>query len=124
MLPENRLPVLGEVRDVLTSAWGPKYGIGMVNQRVLSDEPAETLLKAVRSKPKDLQKIQANVEAYLAEAKRQRGAATKSKDKPKTKRVKAGLWLCAGGRVFRRDVTLLALTTARVIARRSYGLRA
>ena len=41
-LQPNRLPILGEVRDALTSTWGPRYGWGILNQQLLQDNPAET----------------------------------------------------------------------------------
>ncbi|SRR5579884_334057 len=65
---EQRIPILGEVRDALTSAWGPKYGWGILNQQVLTDTAAETIIKAIRSRPNSLPTIESNIEQLLAEA--------------------------------------------------------
>lgn len=81
MLPENRPPILGEIRDALTLAWGPRYGLGILRQQPLQDSPAETIIKAIRSGPNDLTAIQANFDRYLEEAKSQRDAAVTAKPK-------------------------------------------
>lgn len=72
MLPKHRLPILGEVRDVLTSSWGINYGWGILNQGPLEGMPAETIVKLIRSCPNDLAEYKENLERYLDEAKRQR----------------------------------------------------
>ncbi len=81
ILPENRPPVLGEIRDALTSTWGPKYGWGILNQSVLPDSAAATILKSIQSCPNDLARIQANLEQYLAEASLQRELLSRPKGK-------------------------------------------
>jgi hypothetical protein len=76
---EQRIPILGEVRDALTSAWGPRYGWGILNQQVLTDTPAETIIKAIRSRPNSLSAIESHIEQLLAEAKQQEDIMPKEK---------------------------------------------
>ncbi|TKJ26995.1 MAG: hypothetical protein CEE41_00655 [Hadesarchaea archaeon B3_Hades] len=78
---EQRIPVLGEVRDALTSAWGPRYGWGILNQQVLTDTAAETIVKALRSRPNSLSAIELNIEQLLAEAQQQEEIMPKEKRK-------------------------------------------
>lgn len=82
ILPQDRLPILGEVRDVLILEWGALYGWGILNQHVLSNSPAKTIIEAIRSHRNDLAEIQANLQRYLAEARLQREATPKQKRKP------------------------------------------
>ncbi|MBE0517113.1 MAG: hypothetical protein IBX41_06985 [Methanophagales archaeon] len=74
---DQRIPILGEVRDALTSEWGPKYGWGILNQQLLVDEPAEIIVRAMRSQSNSLSEIISNLDQYLEEAKQQRKAVTK-----------------------------------------------
>jgi len=78
---EQRIPILGEVRDALTSAWGPRYGWGILNQQVLPDAAAETIIKAIRSRPDSLSAIESNIEQLLAEAKQHEEIMPKEKRK-------------------------------------------
>ena len=78
---EQRIPILGEVRDALTSAWGPRYGWGILNQQILTDTAAETIIKAIRSRPNSLSTIESNIEQLLAEAKQQKEIMPKEKRK-------------------------------------------
>ncbi|MFQ6112912.1 MAG: hypothetical protein ACE5NG_02355 [bacterium] len=78
---KQRIPILGEVRDALTSAWGPRYGWGILNQQILTDEPAETIIKAIRSRPNSLDSIESNIEQLLAEAKQQKEIMPQEKRK-------------------------------------------
>lgn len=80
-LRENRPPVLGSIRDALTSTWGTSYGWGILNQQLLQDSPAETIIEAIRSQPNDLAKIQANLEQYLVDAELYRETVAKRKRK-------------------------------------------
>src|SRR3989442_367904 len=82
LLPENRPPILGEIRETLTSAWGPQYGWGILNQHLLLDDPAERIIKAIRSRRNDLEEIRSNLDRYLADAKIQREAVASIKRKP------------------------------------------
>jgi hypothetical protein len=69
---EQRVPLLGEVRDALTSAWGTRYGWGILNQQVLQDEKADTIILAIRSRQNSLPEYVANLEQLIQEAKRER----------------------------------------------------
>jgi hypothetical protein len=76
---DQRVPILGEVRDTLTSAWGPKYGWGILTQRVLENTQAETLVKAITSRPNDLAKIEADLVTLLSDANQERELLSKQK---------------------------------------------
>jgi hypothetical protein len=78
---EQRIPILGEVREILTSAWGPRYGWGILNQHILTDMAAETIVKAIRSRPNSLSTIQSNIEQLLAESKQEVEIMPKEKRK-------------------------------------------
>jgi len=84
---DQRVPILGEVRDTLTSAWGPRYGWGILTQRVLKDDQAETLVKAITSRPNGLVQIEADLATLLSDAKQERDLLSKQK-KPIEEEVK------------------------------------
>lgn len=77
--PDNRLPVLGPIRDALTSAWGPKYGFGILNQQLVQGEAADTVVNIIKKHPNNLPQIQAQLEGLLAEAKLLRDSSKKVK---------------------------------------------
>src|SRR5262245_23824113 len=60
MLPKNRPPVLGEIRDILMATWGPKYGFSIVNQQVTSGAAAENLVRLIQTRPNDVATVQSN----------------------------------------------------------------
>ena len=75
MRPENRPPILGDIRDALMSEWGRNYGWGILNQRPVSGEPAKAIVRAIGDCHDDLRDIRANIEQYLTEAQADRDAA-------------------------------------------------
>lgn len=76
---DQRVPILGEVRDTLTSTWGPRYGWGILTQRVLENVQAETLIKAITSRPNSLMQIEADLDTLLLDAKQERQLASEQK---------------------------------------------
>ncbi len=78
-LPENRLPLLGEIREALTSAWGNNYGWGILNQMVLPESESKKIADSIKTSKNDLDEVKKNLEAYLIEAKVQRDAFSKNK---------------------------------------------
>jgi hypothetical protein len=95
LTPEDRIPLLGEVREALTSFWGPRYGWGILNQQLLTDPIAGVIVKAIRSRPNSLSKIESNIEQLLTEAYQQRQIKLNQKGKrgrPK-KKVKEAISL-------------------------------
>lgn len=79
---DQRIPLLGEVRDALISAWGHRYGWGILTQQVLEDPVAEIIIKAIHAKPNNLTQIELILEQLLQEAKQEREiAAIKKKRK-------------------------------------------
>ncbi len=81
VLPGQRLPVFGEVRDALTSAWGPMYGFDILNQQVLPEAVAETVVKTIRSCPNGLSAIQQDLDSYIEQARAQREVMSKPQPK-------------------------------------------
>ena len=71
---DQRIPILGELKDVLISEWGAGYGWGILLQQPLIDDPAETFVTAIRSRPNSVSKIALNIDQYLEEAKQKREA--------------------------------------------------
>ena len=67
--PERRTPVLGEVRDVLTRLWGPYYGWGILNQRLLEGEDAKFVANALTSQPNSLSDTKRDLESLMDMAK-------------------------------------------------------
>ena len=76
---DKRIPILGEIRDVLMSAWGNSYGWGILNQRILSDSPAEKIIGAFAERPNNLDKTKSDIEPLLCEAKQQREVSPEKK---------------------------------------------
>src|SRR5262245_30613170 len=86
-LPAERLPILGEVRDALTSVWGPKYGWGMLNQQLLEGTAAETILRSIQSRPNDLETALDNL-AELSDQAREQQRKAKEPQKVSKRRAK------------------------------------
>lgn len=82
--PPKRPPILGRIRDVLTSAWGPKYGWGILNQQALEGEPASIIVEHLKARENDLKSIQEQLPSLLLEAKAKRDAE-ESRRRQKTK---------------------------------------
>ena len=81
---DQRVPILGEIRDTLTSAWGTKYGWGILTQRILEDNQAETLVKGITSHPNSLPQIEADLGTLLLDAKQERELSSKQKEQIKS----------------------------------------
>lgn len=86
----QRIPVLGVVRDVLTSTWGHRYGWGILDQRVLTNASADTIIKEITSKPNALANFKTNISTLLHEAEIKRELASLEK-KAKKKRAQTTL---------------------------------
>jgi hypothetical protein len=85
---QDRPPILGEVRDALTQQWGPRYGWAILNQQVLESPNADTVARAITSRPNGLTEFQQSLADRLEEArvKREQGAhrRTRSDHPPRT----------------------------------------
>ena len=93
MRPENRPPVLGEIREALIAAFGTRYGWGILNQRLMGETAADQLLNQVKKLPNNLKEITGSLDQHLAEARSQRGVKhTKAtvKVSPHDGKAKAG----------------------------------
>jgi hypothetical protein len=79
--PQARPLLLGEIRDVLTSVWGPTYGWGILNQQLLEGDVAEKLVSAVRAAPNSIEYFKEHLTYELEEAKARRKAKVKEPKK-------------------------------------------
>jgi len=75
LLPDNRIPILGEVRDALISAWGTNYGWGILNQQALPDNSANIIINNVKRQPNAMLNYIENLDELLKEAKQKREIA-------------------------------------------------
>jgi hypothetical protein len=74
--PQDRPPILGEVRDTLTEEWGPRYGWAILNQQVLESPNADIVARAITSRPNALADYQRALAERLDEARLKREQAT------------------------------------------------
>ena len=81
--PDDRPLLLGEIRDVLTSEWGPTYGWGILNQQLLVGDVAEKLVAAIKAAPNSVEYFREHLASELEEAEARR----KSKAKGQTKKA-------------------------------------
>jgi hypothetical protein len=79
----QRIPILGEIRDILISVWGNRYGWGILNQRVLGNSPAEKIIASFRERPNNLIQTESSIEYLLQEAKQQREISSAKKKSSK-----------------------------------------
>jgi hypothetical protein len=73
--PQDRPPILGEVRDTLTEEWGPRYGWAILNQQILESPKADILVRAITSKPNALSDYHQALPEQLDEARLKREQA-------------------------------------------------
>jgi hypothetical protein len=78
-LPENRLPLLGPIRDALISAWGTKYGWGILNQVALPEVESKKILDAIQAGKNDVDEVLKNLATYLIQAKAHQEAFSENK---------------------------------------------
>jgi hypothetical protein len=83
MAREQRVPLLGEVRDAIISSFGTRYGLGILAQQLLVDRSAETVVTAIRARPNSLAEFQLNIERLLQEARQEREKASLAIKKPR-----------------------------------------
>jgi hypothetical protein len=79
----ERPPVLGEVREVLTSLWGPKYGWGILNQQIIEGDNADIIIKEIKKRVNGIDDICKNLDQFLEDA-----IALRKAPKIKAKRTK------------------------------------
>lgn len=83
---DKRPRILGPVRETIIKAWGPKFGLGILNQRVLEDILAEPVLDTISSTSNSINFYKENIESLLIEAKNERELAM-SKKKPTRRKI-------------------------------------
>jgi hypothetical protein len=75
LLPGDRIPLLGEIRDALISAWGTNYGWGILNQQILPENSANIIISNIKLQSNAIQYYTENLEKLLDEAKQKRNIA-------------------------------------------------
>jgi len=83
--PDSRPLILGEIRDVLTSVWGPNYGWGILNQQVLEGDVADKLVSAIKAAPNNIETFRKLLDDKLNEATGQRKSGAKVETKGNSK---------------------------------------
>jgi hypothetical protein len=73
---ENRLRILGGVRETLMSGYrmGGGWGLGIVNQRILEESAASDLLRLLAEAPNELARVREELESLLVAARARREA--------------------------------------------------
>jgi hypothetical protein len=66
--PENRPPILGRIRDVLTESWGTRYGWAILNQMAVTGDSARQLLDEVRKQPNSLKETISKLDILIDQA--------------------------------------------------------
>lgn len=72
---ENRLPLLGEIRDALIKGWGNTYGYGILNQLILPQAEADIIRKEIYKQDNGIKAYIDNLEELCKEAKLKRDAS-------------------------------------------------
>jgi len=107
--PQDRPPILGEVRDTLTEEWGPKYGWAILNQQVLESPNADIVAHAITSRPNALADYQRALAERLDEARLKREQAAQRRPRrahpPLTPSVTEQLELQDEPVISKRDVS-------------------
>lgn len=67
-LPENRIPVLGKIRDTLTNAWGANYGWGILNQEVLPEDASCLLIEEIQHQHNDIYEYKKKLDIFIENA--------------------------------------------------------
>ena len=83
----DRPLLLGEIRDVLTSVWGPTYGWGILNQQLLEGDVAEKLVSAIKTAPNSIEYFKEHLASELDAAEMQRKSKAKKHTKEPSKQV-------------------------------------
>ena len=85
--PHDRPLLLGEIRDVLTSVWGPTYGWGILNQQLLEGDVAEKLVSAIKTAPNSVEYFKEHLASELDAAEVQRKSKGKGPIKQPPKQL-------------------------------------
>jgi len=68
-LSANRLPISGEIRDVLIQTWGTTYGWGIRDQRLLEGSAADLIIETIQDRVNDHTRMISDLDRLLIEAK-------------------------------------------------------
>ena len=85
LAPQDRPPILGEIRDALIQQWGTKYGWRILNQEVLESPGSDVVINAFASRPNALPEYQQTLSDRLDEARVRRDQPAE----PRPRRAKA-----------------------------------
>lgn len=64
-LPHNRVVMTKNVRDLLTSIWGPNYHRGILDQLLIEDFHADTIIGEVKSSPNELAQMESDIRELI-----------------------------------------------------------
>lgn len=65
---EHRPQILGSIRDALINAWSTRYGWGILNQHILDEKNAETIVNEIKSRGNQNIYFIENIDSLLSEA--------------------------------------------------------
>lgn len=85
---ENRVQLLGEVRDALTTAFGTRYGWGILAEQAITDSSAEIIIREIQTKDNALEDVRINLEQLLREAKLKREESEAAASKKRGRKPK------------------------------------
>lgn len=65
---DDRIPIDGEVMGILMSAWGKRYGWGLVMLKTLPEKESERIIEMIQSRKNHLDSYVRNLDKLLEEA--------------------------------------------------------
>lgn len=71
---ENRPQILGSIREAFINAWTTRYGWGILNQHLMDDKNAETIISEIKAWTNQNAFIVSNIDLLLSEALQERNS--------------------------------------------------
>jgi hypothetical protein len=69
---EDRIPIQGDIKELLIKAWGKNYGCGILNKTPLPADIANIVLDTIKKKSNNKENFIKNIEGYIEQAKQER----------------------------------------------------
>lgn len=85
----SRPQILGNIRDTLINEWTPKYGWGILNQRLIEGDNAARILGEIESRESQNDSVLRNLDDMLIDARAARETSVKGKTKRGVQNEKA-----------------------------------
>ena len=79
---EDRIPVVGDIKDYLVLSWGFNYGTGIVNKRLLNEEAAKFIVEKIEDKPNSLLFFLDNIDRLIQDVNYERELEFKKQEDP------------------------------------------